>query len=316
MISVIVPCKNRIEKLKLCIESIYESLNNKFKEDKSQYEVIVVNDHSDEGFKETIMSLFPEVKIVDSDGIGPGYARNLGIKNSIGKYIFFTDSDCVVSKDWIQEGIKILDTTKALVVQGIPWLFQQNENIYMGNQEQILYETMFSTYLYDVNKTKMTDSRNLLINRDITKILGNEVFSERMAKATAESRVFGTRCLDHNIEIIFDKDLKIYHEDSKNIEAVCRQKFRHGSGRIEIWKETPTFEYLEERYFNNPINHGNDIDYILPSHFGFLLGYFTTLGDKEKYNSFIDFTNKVFAKYNKKISDYEITINMINEYAI
>lgn len=314
MISVIVPCKNRIDKLKLCIESIYDSLNYEFKDDKSQYEIVVVNDHSDEGFKEEVMKLFPEIKIVDSDGIGPGYARNLGIKNTIGKYIFFTDSDCVVSKNWIHEGIRVLDDTKALVVQGIPWLFQKNENIYMGNQEQILYETMFSTYLYDGNKTKMTDSRNLLMNRDITKILGNEVFSERMAKATAESRVFGNRCLDNGIVIIFDKDLEIYHEDSKNIEAVCRQKFRHGSGRIEIWKETPTFEYLEERYFTNPIKHGNDVDYILPSHFGFLLGYFTTLDDKDKYKQFREFADKAFAKYDKKISDYEILVNMIDEY--
>ncbi len=314
MISVIVPCKNRIDKLTLCINSIYEALNYTFGDDKDNYEIIIVNDHSDLGFREAVLKIFPELIIIDSDGIGPGYARNYGIKNSKGKYIFFTDSDCVVSKEWISEGIRILDESGALVVQGVPWLFQKNENVYMGEQEEKLYKTMFSTYLYDDNRTKMTDSRNLLLNRDITKILGEEVFSEKMAKATAESRVFGTRCLNNNIEIIFDLDLKIYHEDSKDIESVCRQKYRHGSGRIEIWKETPSFDYLEERYFTNPIKYGNDVDYILPSHFGFLLGYFQTLGDKEKYSNFIKFAEEVFKKYDKKISDYKILNEMIDEY--
>ena len=133
MISVIVPCKNRIDKLTLCLNSIKESIAYAQKERAFDY----------------------------------------------------------VAEDWILEGIKVLEESKALVVQGIPWLFQQNENPYMGDQEQKLYEIMFSTYLYDTNKTKMTDSRNLLMNRDITKVLGDEVFAEKMAKATAESRVFG-----------------------------------------------------------------------------------------------------------------------------
>lgn len=314
MISVIVPCKNRIDKLTLCLNSIKESIAYAQKERTFDYEMLVVNDHSDEGFRETVLDLFKDLKMVDSDGTGPGYARNLGIKNTVGEYIFFTDSDCVVAEDWILEGIRILEESKALVVQGIPWLFQQNENPYMGDQEQKLYEIMFSTYLYDTNKTKMTDSRNLLMNRDITKVLGDEVFAEKMAKATAESRVFGNRCLDKGIEIIFDKDLCIYHEDSKNIEAVCKQKYRHGSGRIMIWKETPTFEFLEERYFTRPIDGGLDVDYILPAHCGFLLGYFQTLNDKEKYKNFLEFAKGVFKKYNKKLSDYEIIKNMLEEY--
>lgn len=314
MISVIVPCKNRIDKLTLCINSIYGSIDYALKEKEFDYEILVVNDHSDLGFREQVQSLFPNVLIVDSDGVGPGYARNLGIKESKGEYIFFTDSDCVVAIDWISEGIKILSETNSLVVQGIPWLFQKNENVYMGDQEQKLYEVMFSTYLYDNNKTKMTDSRNLLMNRNITKILKDEVFAEKLKKATAESRVFGNRCLDHDIEITFDKELKIYHEDSKNIEAVCKQKYRHGSGRIMIWPETPKYDYLENRYFTRPLDNGLDVDYILPAHCAFLLGYFQTLCDNDKYKEFLKFIKDVFNKYNKELSDYEIIKNMLEEY--
>lgn len=314
MISIIVPCKNRIDKLTLCINSIYESIEFAKKTKEFDYEMLVVNDHSDEGFKEKINELFPNVLIVDSDGTGPGYARNLGIKSTKGEYIFFTDSDCVVSNDWILEGINILDKTNALVVQGIPWLFQQNENVYMGSQEQRLYEIMFSTYLYGENKTRMTDSRNLIMNRNITKVLGDVVFAENMSKATAESRVFGNRCLEHNVEVLFDEKLRIYHEDSKDIEAVCKQKYRHGSGRIMIWKETPEYDFLEKRYFTRTIEGGMDVDYILPAHCAFLLGYFQTLNDNEKYKNFLNFIKNVFKKYDRKLSDYQILNTILNEY--
>ncbi len=314
MISIIIPCKNRIEKLELCLKSIYEALDFASLTENSEFEIIVINDHSDIGFRDKVLNLFPYIKIIDSDGIGPGYARNLGIKNSNGNYLFFTDSDCVVSKDWIMEGIKMFNKTNSLVIQGVPWLFQKNTNVYMGNQEEKLYKTMFSTYLYNGNKTKMTDSRNLLMKADIVKILGDEVFSKSMTKAAAESRVFGSRCLNKNIEILFDINLKIYHEDSNNIEEVCKQKYRHGSGRIEIWKDVPEFEYLKNRYFDNPIKKGNDIDYILPSHFCFLLGYFQSLNDIDKYNEFINFSKNVFKNYKREINDYAFLSRMINNY--
>ena len=314
MISVIVPCRNRIDKLKLCLDSIFESIMYAQVEIKFDYEVLVVNDHSDIGFKEKVQELFKEVKIVDSDGTGPGYARNLGIRNTSGEYIFFTDSDCVVAKDWILTGIKSLTQSGAIVIQGVPWLFQKNENVYMGDQEQKLYEIMFSTYLYDGNRTKMTDSRNLLMNRRIVDILGDEVFADKMEKATAESRVFGKRCLEKGIEILFDNNVCIYHEDSKNIEAVCRQKYRHGSGRIMIWDKTPDYDYLEERYFTNTIKNGIDIDYILPAHCAFLLGYFQSINNDSEYKKFLEFVTGVFKKYDRNISDYDILTTILNEY--
>lgn len=83
MISVIVPCKNRIEKLEECIKSIEEAIKY-YKENaiENEYEIIVVNDHSEEGFSEKIKEKFKDVKVLNSDGIGPGHARNYGMNNS------------------------------------------------------------------------------------------------------------------------------------------------------------------------------------------------------------------------------------------
>lgn len=304
MISVIIPCKNRINKLKLCLKSIQNSIQfAKQKCIEEEIELMVVNDKSDNGFKESILTEFPEVKIVDSDGRGPGYARNIGIEKSSGKYLFFTDSDCEVSKDWIINGYNSFVVNKSLVIQGVPWLFQKNKNVYLGSQEEKLYEIMFNTYLFGMY-TKMTDSRNLLIDKDIVKILGREVFSEKTDKATAESRVFGNRCISNGITILFDDKVKIYHEDSLDMVDVYRQKYRHGSGRVEIWEGVPSFSFLEDRYFTRPINNGIDKEYVIPAHFAFLLGYFQTLNNKLEYERFLTFIHEIFQKYELNFEKY------------
>lgn len=304
MISIIVPCKNRIDKLQKCLDSININITYaKKKKIGRDYEIIVINDHSEKGFKEIVNKLYPNVKVIDSDGVGPGYARNLGIKSSMGKYLFFTDSDCIVSEDWIVKGYDKFISTNAMVIQGIPWLFQKNTNIYLGDQEERLYNIMFSTYI-NKNYTSMTDSRNLLINKDIINIMGEEVFSERSNNATAESRVFGNRCNDKGIKILFDNNVKIYHEDSDTMVDVCKQKYRHGSGRIEIWKEKPSYIHLKSRYFEIPINSGIDIDYVLPAHFSFLLGYYRNLNDKEEFSKFMDFIKQIFSSYNRSFDMY------------
>ena len=153
MISIIVPCKNRLDKLEECLDSIIVSVVEAKKHIKDlEHEIIVINDHSEEGFKEKVLEKFKDVRVEDSTGVGPGYARNFGISISKGKYIFFTDSDCIVGKDWIVTGYNKFIDSQAIVIQGVPWLFQENTNPTYGRNEGKLYKLLFSTYLKDMFK--------------------------------------------------------------------------------------------------------------------------------------------------------------------
>lgn len=311
MISVIVPCKNRIEKLSECLDSIFIALKKAEEEIKDlKTEIIVVNDHSDEGFVESISEKYPNVIVLNSIGYGPGFARNYGIEKSKGGYLFFTDSDCIVDNRWIVNGYNTFLEKRPIVIQGIPWLFQKNVNKFLGENEERLYEIMFSTYLSGEHSS-MTDSRNLLFSRKITDILGREVFGEKQDKATAESRVFGKKCISNGINIYFDRKVKVYHEDSNNLLGVCKQKYRHGTGRVMIWDERPKYEHLKYRYYDNPINNGIDKDYILPAHTAFLLGYYKHIDDNKEYEKFMNFVTKVFKEYDRKIEDYNEVLEMI-----
>lgn len=84
-VSVIIPFYKGVDWLEEAINSVYAQT---FKE----YEIIVVNDGSPEDIT-LLKKKFSSVKWINQDNQGVSTARNNGIKNAIGEYIAFLDSD-------------------------------------------------------------------------------------------------------------------------------------------------------------------------------------------------------------------------------
>jgi glycosyltransferase involved in cell wall biosynthesis len=96
-ISVIIPVKNREKVIGNCLKAV---LTQSLK----PFEVIVVDGHStDRTVKE--VKKFP-VKLVYEDYGTVGGARQVGLENSKGEYVAFTDSDCIPQKDWLKNLMK------------------------------------------------------------------------------------------------------------------------------------------------------------------------------------------------------------------
>ena len=81
------------------INSIYEQTND------LSYEIIVVDNNSQDGSVEAIKENFENVKvIVNKENLGFGTANNIGIKQASGKYIFCLNTDTLL----LNNAIKIL----------------------------------------------------------------------------------------------------------------------------------------------------------------------------------------------------------------
>ena len=110
-ISVIVPNYNSTDKLLSCLESIYNQ------QTKCKYEVIVV-DSSDVDPSAEISKFFSEAQVIHYDKrIYPGTARNFGVKNANSDLLAFTDADCIVENDWI-ENIYEIQKRESLIIGG------------------------------------------------------------------------------------------------------------------------------------------------------------------------------------------------------
>ena len=90
-ISIVIPNYNSAETIGKCLEAAFASRYGNF-------EVIVVDDHSEDNSIEIIKS-FPCRLISLDKHSGASKARNTGALQSSGDIIFFTDSDCLLNED-------------------------------------------------------------------------------------------------------------------------------------------------------------------------------------------------------------------------
>lgn len=117
--SIVVPTYNRSDKLIETIESIEK---NSF--GRSKFEIIIVEDKSPDNTQEIVKELRKKHKNIvykrNSENRGPAFSRNRGARISKGKYVFFTDDDCVVPGDWIEKYVKFFDENKDVGCVGGP----------------------------------------------------------------------------------------------------------------------------------------------------------------------------------------------------
>lgn len=108
-ISVIIPCHNLESYIEKCLASIAEQSLNK-----AEYEVIVVfdscTDASEEIAKKVLSRVGMAYKFFDTNKRRAGLARNVGLQNAMGEYIYFMDGDdFLVDKNALE---KLLNAAK------------------------------------------------------------------------------------------------------------------------------------------------------------------------------------------------------------
>lgn len=92
-VSIIIPTFNRKNDLRGCLESIY-------RQDYTDFEVLIIDNGSTDGTREMVLSEYPKVRLfINKKNLYACKTRNLGIAKSSGSYIWFLDSDSIITKD-------------------------------------------------------------------------------------------------------------------------------------------------------------------------------------------------------------------------
>jgi len=119
MLSVIVPCFNHGKYLQDAIDSIQKE------KVKYPYEVIIVDDGSTDEFTLTKLDDLETQGciIIHQRNAGPAAARNTAIANAGGKYILPLDADNMITPEYINTGIAILEKGEYQVAYCTPVFF-------------------------------------------------------------------------------------------------------------------------------------------------------------------------------------------------
>ena len=153
-------CVRNVEKyIGNCIKSILE-------QGFTDFEVIIVDDLSNDR-TQSIIEKFNDKRIKyfrNKKWLGISKNRNLGMKYAKGQFVFFTDGDCVVSKNWIAEGLRFLKNPGCAGVEGKIYYVSKN------------YRPTFSDHTYE-SKPGGFMTGNIAYKRSIVENIGG--FDER-----------------------------------------------------------------------------------------------------------------------------------------
>lgn len=103
-VSVIIPCYNQGQYLNEAVQSVLAQTCDDF-------EIIIVNDGSTDGFTNDLLSKYSggKITVLHTANHGLSGARNNGIRASTGRYILPLDADDKISAEYLAEAIKVLD---------------------------------------------------------------------------------------------------------------------------------------------------------------------------------------------------------------
>jgi glycosyltransferase involved in cell wall biosynthesis len=226
-ISIIVAARNEIENLKLIIPSL---LN----QNHSDFEVIIVNDRSDDGSDEFLIDeekKFEKLKALHIYDLpehisAKKYAITLGIKAATNKQVLLTDADCIPSSDsWIAEMASGFKGGKDIVLG-----FSTYKKLPGFLNYFIRFETLLTGIEYlasAANKLPyMGVGRNLAYKKDL--FLENKGFFGYQETIGGDDDIFiNKHSTSRNTEVVISKDAITISNPKTTFKEFWRQKIRH-----------------------------------------------------------------------------------------
>lgn len=230
-VSIIIPTKNNIDTIRKCLMSIKEL------ETKYSHELIVVDGHSEDGTVEVAKKYGAKV-IFETTGTRAG-ACNIGIKASKGKFIFFTDSDCVVPKDWISELMPFFKDKKLGAVGG-PNLTPKDDTP-LAREAGAVIASFFGTAGAEYGRGAGGQVKEVLYNPGCNvayrkkAIVEAGCFDDNLI--TAEDVDLDFRIKSAGYLLKYTPDVSVLHYRRSTYRRFFKQAKTYAIGKLQIWKK-------------------------------------------------------------------------------
>jgi len=220
-VSVIIASYNAREVIGGCLESLQAQSTSRL------FELIVV-DSSTDGTADYVAVTFPEVRVLRfRDRKYCGGARNAGISIARGTVIAFTDADCRVATNWIEEIARAHERPELAIGGAIG---NANPASYVG---WAAYLCEFSQWMPGMRARWLTD------------MPGANLSYKRQAFARYGGFIEGTYCSDTNYHwrlgqegqcLWFEPSILVFHHNIPCLRRFLSHEYHHGLsfGRVRV----------------------------------------------------------------------------------
>jgi GT2 family glycosyltransferase len=201
MISVVLATKgDKLDFLKNCLESLKKQ---KFR----HFEIIVVS----KKFPKALGELFESerVRFVKETGSTLGAARNLGVKNALGKLVSFIDDDAEASAEWLDKISATFDRFPSLYCVGGPHFTPQNES--EKNPLRLVEGSFLEAHLQKAYFDKSAIGKIAGCNVTYRKSVFNDLGYLNENLKTCEDWEFNRRLVENGFSLRFDPEIWVLH---------------------------------------------------------------------------------------------------------
>lgn len=239
-ISVIICTYNRYESLKNTLNSLLSQECDKG----FDYEVIVVDNNSEDKTKETVESYIPKfngkLRYLFEPRQGKSYALNTGIKESKGEIISFTDDDVLPDKCWLSNLHQTFKETNAVCIGGNvkpKWNCQKPKWLEVKGLFSLQGPLCINDRGNEISDNINPVGCNMAIRKDIfDKYGGFRTDLQRVGNGliSGEDTVFCQGLRNEGEKIVYNPNALVYHVISQ--ERVKKSYFRRwyfAKGRSE-----------------------------------------------------------------------------------
>lgn len=229
-VSVIIPSYNAQSTIEQTLQSLMEQ------DYMGPTEIIVVDDGSTDATSEISRKYADKVFIQDHKG--PGMARNRGVEESSGEVLIFTDSDCILSKQFVSELVKPLGDPLVAGVQGR----------YVGRDTAII--ARFIQHEYEERARRQAKVDNVYWVATHSACYRRDAFLSTGGFGTfsrGQDLDLSQRMERSGLRLVFNPDAIVYHHHPTTLGKYIRGKFTRAYWMIALYKKFP------ERIVKDPI---------------------------------------------------------------
>ena len=227
LFSIIIPTYGRQRELAACLRAI---VHLEYPQDR--FEVIVVDDGNERPL-DSIVSAYRDqvdVRLVSQQHAGPAVARNTGAARARGRFLAFTDDDCIPARDWLGALNARLVARPNRAVGGRT-LNMLRDNLY-STASQMLITYLYTYYNVADGPARFLTSNNLAMPADLFFAVGG--FNTTYTRAAAEDRELCDRWRHYGYGLLYAPEAVVYHCHRLTLRTFLQQHFNYGRGAFHF----------------------------------------------------------------------------------
>jgi len=195
-----------------------------------QVEVIVVDDGSTD--ETAAVAESAGATVIRQQNAGPAAARNRGWQSATGRFICFTDSDCIPTAGWLENLLDGFTDSQVGAVAGSYEIANPSSWLARWVQQEVM-----ARHKRMPSFIRAFGSYNVAIPRHVLQATGG--FDPVYRRASGEDNDLSYRIIKKGWRIAFRPQARVAHFHPEKLWRYFMEQYRHGFWRAKLYKAHP-----------------------------------------------------------------------------